>query len=255
MEVLHPRCAGLDVHKGGVVAAVRIAAPGGGASVEVRRFETTTPGLPAPGGWLAERGCTHAAMEATGVCWRPVRHVPSDGDLAPILANAAHVKDVPGRRTDVADAAWLAELLAHGPIRPSFVPEPATAAMRALMRTRKQLVREGASHVQRPRKVLEDADLKPASVPSDIVGVGGRAILEAPIAGEADPDRLLAPVHRGVKAEPGRLRAALTGRPTDHHRFLLRLHLRQTDAIDAAPAEIDAGSKHCFERARPRSFS
>jgi transposase len=161
MEVLHPRCAGLDVHKGGVVAAVRIAAPGGGASVEVRRFETTTPGLPALGGWLAERGCTHAAMEATGVCWRPVRHVPSDGDLAPILANAAHVKDVPGRRTDVADAAWLAELLAHGPIRPSFVPEPATAAMRALMRTRKQLVREGASHVQRPQKVLEDADPSP----------------------------------------------------------------------------------------------
>ena len=92
-------------------------------------------------------------------------------------------------------------------------------------------------------------------MPSDIVGVGGRAIPEAPIAGEADPDRLLALVHRGVKAEPGRLRAALTGRLTDHHRFLLRLHLRQTDAIDAAPAEIDAGSKHCFERARPRSFS
>ena len=255
MEVLHPRCAGLDVHKDGVVAAVRIAAPGGGASVEVRRFETTTPGLPALGGWLAERGCTHAAMEATGVYWRPVRHVPSDGDLAPILANAAHVKNVPGRKTDVADAAWLAELLAHGLIRPSFVPEPATAAMRALMRTRKQLVREGASHVQRLQKVLEDANLKLASVLSDIVGVSGRAILEALIAGEADPDRLLALVHRRVKAEPGRLRAALTGRLTDHHRVLLRLHLRQTDAIDAALAEIDAGSKHCFERARPRSFS
>jgi transposase len=240
MEVLHPRCAGLDVHKDGVVAAVRIAAPGGGASVEVRRFETTTPGLLALGEWLAECGCTHAAMEATGVYWWPVWHVLSDGDLTLILANAAHVKNVPGRKTDVADAAWLAELLAHGLIRPSFVPEPATAAMRALMRTRKQLVREGASHVQRLQKVLEDANLKLASVLSDIVGVSGRAILEALIAGEADPDRLLALVHRRVKAEPGRLRAALTGRLTDHHRFLLRLHLRQTDAIDAALAEIDA---------------
>ena len=255
MEVLHPRCAGLDVHKDGVVAAVRIAAPGGGASVEVRRFETTTPGLLALGEWLAECGCTHAAMEATGVYWWPVWHVLSDGDLTLILANAAHVKNVPGRKTDVADAAWLAELLAHGLIRPSFVPEPATAAMRALMRTRKQLVREGASHVQRLQKVLEDANLKLASVLSDIVGVSGRAILEALIAGEADPDRLLALVHHRVKAEPARLRAALTGRLTDHHRFLLRLHLRQTDAIDAALAEIDAGSKHCFERARPRSFS
>jgi transposase len=118
--------------------------------------------------------------------------VLSDGDLTLILANAAHVKNLPGRKTDVADAAWLAELLAHGLIRPSFVPEPATAAMRALMRTRKQLVREGASHVQRLQKVLEDANLKLASVLSDIVGVSGRAILEAPIAGEADPDRLLA---------------------------------------------------------------
>src|SRR5918997_284671 len=134
-------------------------------------------------------------------------------------------------------------------------PPPAAAAMRALMRARKQLVREGASHVQRLQKVLEDANLKLASVLSDIVGVSGRAILEALIAGEADPDRLLALVHRRVKAEPGRLRAALTGRLTDHHRFLLRLHLRQTDAIDAALAEIDAGSKHCFERARPRSVS
>jgi transposase len=239
MQVLHPRCAGLDVHKDFVMAAVRLAEPGG-VRCEVRRFETTTPGLLALGAWLAECGCTHAAMEATGVYWKPVWHVLSDGDLTLILANAAHVKNVPGRKTDVADAAWLAELLAHGLIRPSFVPEPATQAMRALLRTRKQLVREQASHVQRLQKTLEDANLKLASVLTDVMGLSGRAVLEALIAGETDPDRLLALVHPRVKAEPARLRAALTGRITDRHRFLLHLHLGQYDALAAALAEVDA---------------
>ena len=157
-----------------------------------------------------------------------------------MLANAAHVRNVPGRKTDVADAAWLAELLAHGLIRPSFVPEPAIQALRALLRTRKQLVREQASHVQRLQKTLEDANLKLGSALSDIMGASGRAILDALIAGETDPDRLLALVRRGVKAEPARLRAALTGRLTGRHRFLLRLHLGQYDALAAALAEIDA---------------
>jgi transposase len=239
MQVLHPRCAGLDVHKDSVMAAVRLAEAGGGRC-EVRRFETTTPGLLALGAWLAECGCTHAAMEATGVYWKPVWHVLSDGDLTLVLANAAQVRNVPGRKTDVADAAWLAELLAHGLIRPSFVPEPATQAMRALLRTRKQLVREQASHVQRLQKTLEDANLKLASVLTDVMGLSGRAILEALVAGERDPDRLLALVHPRVKAEPARLRAALTGRVTDRHRFLLRLHLGQYDALAAALAEVDA---------------
>jgi transposase len=179
-------------------------------------------------------------MEATGVYRKPVWHVLSDGDLTLILANAAHVKNVPGRKTDVADAAWLAELLAHELIRPSFVPEPATQAMRALLRTRKQLVREQASHVQRLQKTLEDADLKLASVLTDVMGLSGRAILEALVAGEGNPDRLLALVHPRVKAEPARLRAALTGRLTDRHRFLLHLHLGQYDALAAALAEVDA---------------
>ena len=238
MQVLHPRCAGLDVHKDFVVAAVRLA-EAGGVRCEVRRFETTTPGLLALGAWLAECGCTHAAMEATGVYWKPVWHVLSDGDLALVLANAAHVRNVPGRKTDVADASWLAELLAHGLIRPSFVPEPATQAMRALLRTRKQLVREQASHVQRLQKTLEDANLKLASVLTDVMGLSGRAILEALVAGERDPDRLLALVHRRVRAEPARLRAALSGRVSDSHRFLLGLHLGQYDALAKALAEID----------------
>src|SRR3712207_5816582 len=240
MEVLHPRCAGLDVHKDSVVAAVRLAETGT-VRTEVRRFDTTTPGLLALAAWLAECGCTHAAMEATGVYWKPVWHVLSDGDLVLILANAAHVRNVPGRKTDVADAAWLAELLAHGLIRPSFVPGAPTQALRALLRTRKQLVHERAGHVQRLQKTLEDANLKLASVLTDITGLSGRAILEALVAGERDPDRLLALVHPRVKAEPARLRAALTGRLTgrltERHRFLLRLHLGQYDALAAALAE------------------
>jgi transposase len=239
MDVIHPRCAGLDVHKDSVVAGVRLA-QGGPVRTEARTFDTTTPGLLALSGWLAEQGCTHVALEATGIYWKPVWHILSDGDFTLVLANAAHVKNVPGRKTDVADALWLADLLAHGLIRASFVPEPATQAMRALLRTRKQLVREQASHVQRIQKTLEDANLKLGSVLTQIMGVSGRAILQALIDGERDPGKLLALVQRGVKAPPNKLHAALQGRVTEQHRFLLRLHLRQVDALDAALAEIDA---------------
>ena len=239
MEVLYPRCAGLDVHKDTVVAGVRLAVEGA-VRTEVRTFDTTTPGLLSLSAWLAEAGCTHVAMEATGVYWKPVWHVLSDGEVTLILANAAHVKNVPGRKTDVADALWLADLLAHGLIRLSFVPEAATQEMRALLRTRKQLVREQASHIQRLQKTLEDANLKLASVLSEVMGVSGRAIVQALIDGETDPDRLLGLVQRGVKAPADKLRAALQGRVTVRHRFLLRLHLRQIDALAAAMAEIDA---------------
>jgi transposase len=239
MEVLHPRCAGLDVHKDTVVAGVRLA-DGGLVRSEVRSFGTSTPDLLALSAWLAEHGCTHIAMEATGVYWRPVWHILSDGEFTLILANAAHVKNVPGRKTDVADALWLADLLAHGLIRPSFVPEPATQEMRALLRTRKQLVREQASHIQRMQKTLEDANLKLSSVLTNIMGKSGRSIIEALIAGTTDPQSLLCLVQRGVKAAPEKIVAALTGRITDRHRFLLRLHLRQIDALHDALSEIDA---------------
>ncbi len=239
MEVLHARCAGLDVHKDTVVAGIRIAG-GGPAKTEVRTFDTTTPGLLALSAWLAEAGCTHVAMEATGIYWRPVWHVLSDGEVTLILANAAHVKNVPGRKTDVADAVWLADLLAHGLIRPSFVPEAATQEMRALLRTRKQLVREQASHVQRLQKTLEDANIKLSSVLTNIMGKSGRAIIEALIEKQTNPEGLLALVQKGVKAPAERIKAALTGRVTDRHRFLLRLHLQQIDALDAAIAAIDA---------------
>ena len=238
MQVLYPRCAGLDVHKDTVVASARLAA-GRDVTVEVQTFPTTTAGLLALSAWLAERGCTHAAMEATGVYWKPVWHILADGDLTLVLANAAHVKNVPGRKTDVADATWLADLLAHGLVRASFVPDAPTQALRALLRTRKQLVRERASHVLRLQKVLEDANLKLASVLTDITGTSGRAILDALIAGESDPATLAALAHQRVRASRETLEEALRGRVAPQHRFLLRLHLRQVEALEAAIAEID----------------
>jgi len=243
MDVLYPRCAGLDVHKDTVVACVRVA---DGAEVrrEVRTFATTTPGLLEMSAWLSEHGCTHIAMEATGVYWKPVWHVLSDGEFTLILANAAHVKNVPGRKTDVNDAEWLAELVAHGLIRSSFIPPEPIQDLRALLRTRKQVVREQSRHIQRIQKTLEDANLKLASVLSDILGVSGRAILEALIGGETDPDQLLTLVQRGVKAPAERLRAALTGRLNPRHRFLLRLHLGQIDALQAAINGIDQEVEH-----------
>jgi transposase len=141
MEVLYPHCAGLDVHKDTVVACVRHMVDGA-VKRAVRTFKITTKELLALSEWLAAEGCTHIAMEATGVYWKPVWHILSDGDFALVLANAAHVKNVPGRKTDVNDARWLADLLAHGLIRGSFVPDPQTQEMRDLLRTRKQLVRE-----------------------------------------------------------------------------------------------------------------
>src|SRR5689334_24139840 len=238
MEVLYPRCAGLDVHKATVVAAVRLVA-GGRVAREVRTFATTTAGLLGLAAWLAENGCTRVAMEATGVYWRPVWHVLAEGGFVLVLANPAQVKNVPGRKTDVNDAAWLAELLAHGLVRPSFVPDGPTAELRSLLRTRKQLAREKASHVLRLQKALEDANVKLDGVVADLLGKSGRAMLEAMAAGEGDPGRLAALAHPRLAATPERLREALRGRVTRHHRFLLRLHLDQVDALEAAIARVD----------------
>ena len=174
MEVLYPRCAGLDVHKATVVAAVRLVA-GGKVAREVRTFATTTAGLLALAAWLGENGCTHVAMEATGVYWKPVWHVLAEGGFDLVLANAAQVKNVPGRKTDVNDATWLAELLAHGLVRASFVPDAPTQELRSLLRTRKQLVRERASHVLRLQKTLEDANVKlDGCCPTCWAGAAGR---------------------------------------------------------------------------------
>ena len=202
-------------------------------------FKTTTKALLALSEWLAAEGCTHIAMEATGVYWKPVWHILSDGDFALVLANAAHVKNVPGRKTDVNDATWLADLLAHGLIRGSFVPDQQTQEMRDLLRTRKQLVREASRHIQRLQKTLEDANIKLDSVISDVMGLSGRRMIEALIAGQSDPEQLAQLAHRRIKASPEELCEALRGRVTRHHRFLLGLHLQQIDAIDVAIAAID----------------
>jgi len=238
MDLLHQRCAGLDVHKQTVVAAVRLAFDSK-LVTEVKTFATTTQGLLALSDWLAESGCTHVAMEATGVYWKPVWHVLADGEVELVLANAAHVKNVPGRKTDVGDAGWLAELLAHGLTRASFVPDAATQDLRALLRTRKQLVREKTRHTQRIHKTLEDANIKLDAVLANVLGRSGRAMLDALVAGESDPARLAALAHAGVKCPPEKLREALRGRVTRHHRFLLQLHLRQIDALDASISTID----------------
>jgi transposase len=238
MEVLYPRCAGLDVHKATVVAAVRLVA-GGKVVREVRTFATTTASLLELAEWLAESGCTHVVMEATGVYWRPVWHILAEGGFVLVLANPAQVKNVPGRKTDVNDAAWLAELLAHGLVRASFVPDGPTAELRSLLRTRKQLVRERASHTLRLQKTLEDANVKLDGVVADLLGKSARAMLEALVAGQTDPGRLAVLAHPQLAATPERLREALRGRVTAHHRFLLRLHLDQIDALDAAIARVD----------------
>lgn len=238
MEVLHPRCCGLDVHKDTVVACVRLGIDGKTVK-EVRTFSTTTADLMALSQWLAENKCTHIAMESTGVYWKPVWHILADGEFELVLANAAHIKGVPGRKSDVKDADWVSDLLAHGLIRASFVPDSPTQEMRTLMRTRKQLSREKARHILRIQKTLEDANIKLDSVISDLMGVSGRKMIEALIAGQRDPAKLARLADPRVKASQETLRQALRGRVTRQHRFLLRLHLDQIDGLDAAIAKID----------------
>lgn len=250
MEVLYPNCAGLDVHKETVVACSRCVIAGKVVRA-VRTFKTTTSDLLALSEWLGSLGCTHIVMEATGVYWKPVWNILSDGDFELILANAAHVKNVPGRKTDVNDATWLADLLAHGLIRGSFVPDTQTQEQRGLLRTRKQLTRERTSHVQRLQKTLEAANIKLDSVISDIIGTSGRAMIEALIAGESNPAKLAALADRRIKAAPATLAEALRGRVTKHHRFLLRLHLEQIDALDRAIAEIDTEVEANLDPFRP----
>ena len=238
MEVLYRRCCGLDVHKETVVACLRVVS-GGKVVHEVRTFQTTTASLIALSEWLAENGCTHVAMEATGIYWKPVWHILAGGDFQLLLANASHVKNVPGRKTDVNDATWLADLLTHGLIRASFVPDTETQELRNLLRTRKQLVREKASHILRVQKTLEDANIKLDSVITDVMGMSGRAMIEALIAGESDPAKLARLANYRLKTSPEKLREALRGRGTKHHRFLLRLHLNQIDGLEASIATID----------------
>jgi len=238
MELLHPRCGGLDVHKKTVVACARIQT-GREVVHEVATFSTTWQGLLALSDWLRGFGITHVAMESTGVYWKPVWHV-LEGSFQLILANAREVRNVPGRKTDVKDSVWIADLLAHGLIRGSFVPPIPIRELRDLTRTRTQLVREIARHTLRIQKTLEDANIKLSGVLTDVLGVSGRAMLEALIAGESDPE-VLASLRRGrVKASAEELVQALRGSVREHHLFLLKLHLGQIQTIETAVADVEA---------------
>jgi transposase len=210
----------------------------GRVSTEVQTFATTTIGLLALADWLEGMKCTNVAMEATGVYWKPVWHVLEER-FELLLANPAHIKNVPGRKTDVKDAEWIAGLLAHGLIEASFVPPTPIQALRDLTRTRKQLTREQAKHVQRVHKVLEDANIKLTSVLTDVMGVTGRQILDAIVGGTQDPRELVKFRNSRCKASEESFVDALTGVTTDHHRFLLRKHLQQIDAIQIMIGEFD----------------
>ncbi len=238
MEVMHERVAGLDVHKAMIVACVRIMADGK-INRECRTFDTSTAGLKALLGWLTESGCTDVAMEATGVYWKPVWNILSDGEFELIVANAAHIKNVPGRKTDVNDAMWIGDLVACGLIRASFVPEQEIQELRSLLRARKQLTREQTSHIQRLQKTLEEANINPGLNPGDILGATGRRMIAAMIAGVTNPLQLAALADRRIKASPKALSDALHGRLTDHHRFMLKLYLGQHDCLSEAIARID----------------
>jgi len=204
----------------------------------VRSFGSTTAQLLELADWLAEHGCTHVGMEATGVYWKPVWHVLED-EFELVLANAAHIRNVPGRKTDVNDAMWIADLLAHGLIRSSFVPPQQIQQLRDLTRTRKQLVREVFQHSLRIQKVLEDANLKLGSVLSNVLGSSGRAMLDAIVAGQTDPARLAELAQGTARNKTAELREALRGRITEHHRTMLKLHLQGVDALQRTLAELD----------------
>jgi transposase len=237
MQVLYPRCAGLDVHKDSVVARIRcVSAP---LHDEVKSFATTTSALMELSDWLTEHEVTHVAMEATGVYWKPVWHL-LEGHFEWVLANAQHIRNVPGRKTDVNDAAWIADLLAHGLIRSSFVPPAPIQELRDLTRTRKQLVREISQHSSRIQKILEDANLKLGSVLSNVLGKSGRAILQALIAGQTDAEELADLAQGNARKKRAELVQALHGRIRDHHRGLLKVHLQLVGALEEALADIDA---------------
>jgi transposase len=237
MEVIHPRCCGIDVHKESVVACLRLQ-EGRRVKAEVRRFGTTTAELLRLTEWLSQAACTHVAMESTSVYWKPVFNL-LEGSFEVVLANARHIKAVPGRKTDVKDCEWLADLLGHGLIRASFIPPPPIRDLRDLTRHRKSLVRDRVKATNRVHKLLETANIKLANVVSDVLGVSGRAMLDALAAGETDPEHL-AKLARGSlipKVKP--LAEALCGRFTSHHAFLLGQMLTQLDQLAVLIARCD----------------
>jgi transposase len=239
MEILYSRCAGLDVHKASVAACVLTPGEGAEPRKEIREFGTTTGELQELAAWLKECGVSHAAMEATGVYWKPVFNV-LESACELILVNARHIKQVPGRKTDKADCAWLASLLRHGLLQASFVPDREVRQLRDLCRMRTTLVRERVQVGNRLRKVLEDANIKLDSVASDSLGVSGRLMIEALIGGEQNPEKLAGLAKGRLKQKRGELERALEGQVTEHHRFLLRELKESVEHLDGKIQRFEA---------------
>jgi transposase len=239
MDLLYPRCAGWDVHKKTVVACVRRAGPDGQVGREVRTYGTMTADLIALADWLDAEGVSHVAMESTGVYWKPVFHL-LEGRFEVLLVNAHHIKQVPGRKTDVKDAEWIAQLLPYGLLKPSFIPPPPLRELRDLTRQRAQLVRERATAANRIQKVLEDANIELASVATDVLGASGRSMLAAIVAGGDDPAALAGLARGSLRGKAPELERAPRGLVTDHHRFLLRTRLRQVEQLEGLIAEYAA---------------
>jgi transposase len=247
MEVIHERCCGLDIHKRSVVACLITPGKRGQPEREVQTFNTMTRGLLELTDWLKAAGCTHVAMESTGSFWKPIHNLLEDS-FTLLVVNAQHLKAVPGRKTDVKDAEWIADLLRHGLLRASFIPPRPDRELRELTRYRTSLVRERAAEVNRVQKVLEGANIKLAAVASNVLGVSGRAMLEAMIAGVSEPKRLADLARGRLRDKRPALEEALAGRLGSHQRFLLNVQLHHIDELDSA---IETISKEIEVRLRP----
>ena len=239
MEAVVECCAGLDVHQGSVVACVLLGAAGRKPRKEVRTFATATADLVALRDWLKDLGVTHVGMESTGVYWKPVYAV-LEGHFELIVGNAHHIKAVPGRKTDVKDAEWIADLVRHGLVRASFVPPPAIRELRDLVRLRRSLSEGLTTERNRTLKLLETANIKLASVASEVFGVSGMAMLRALVENAATPAEMADLARGKLRRKLAPLARALEGRLTEHHRFVLALHLRRMAAIEADLAALDA---------------
>jgi transposase len=253
MEVVHARCAGLDISKKDAKVCVRIAGAGRRKTVEtVTTWGSMTGQILALRDHLAAQRVTCVVMEATSDYWKPFYYLLEDlPGVEVLLVNARHVKTVPGRKTDVADATWLAQLGAHGLVRGSFVPPAEIRQLRDLSRARTAITRERARQAQRLEKLLEDAGIKLSAVASDILGVSGRAMLEALIAGDRDPAALADLAKRRLRSKIPALTEALTGRFTEHHAFLARVHLDLIDRHTAAINQLTARIEQVIEPFRP----
>ena len=234
MDVVHERCCGVDVHKKNVVVCVLT--PG---FKEIRTFATMTDDLLEMTSWIQSHGCTHVAMESTASFWKPIYNLLEMEEIETLVVNAKHMKNVPGRKTDVKDAEWIAELLKHGLLQGSYIPDREQRELRELIRYRRSLIEERAAEANRIQKVLEGANIKLSSVATDVLGKSGRAMLEAMIRGEDNLDVLSELAQRRMKSKKPELKRALNGLMKDHQKQMLATQLRHIDFLDEEISKLD----------------